>query len=63
MTDAKDTTSEKTTEATESKPTVKQTKKVVAKKQRYFVPSVGMVEAGSLKEVAAIVKKQESKGQ
>lgn len=53
-----------TTEASESKPVIKQTTKktVVAKKQRYFVPELGrQVEARNLNEVAEIVKK-ETKG-
>lgn len=60
MQEGKDETS-KTTEATETKPT-KSSKKVVARKQRYFVPSLGKtVEANDLREVEAIVKKEKTK--
>lgn len=61
MAEGKDET-QPTTEASESKPTKRTTKKVVARKQRYFVPALGRtVEASNLNEVAEIVKK-ESKG-
>lgn len=48
------------TEASEKQPVKRRTaKKVVAPKQRYFVPALGrQVEASNLDEVAEIVKKE-----
>lgn len=49
-----------TEQVSESKPVKRRTaKKVVAPKQRYFVPALGrQVEASNLNEVAEIVKKE-----
>jgi len=53
---------DKATTSTEPKETKTAKKRVVIKKNRYFVPSLGRsVEAANLKEVEKIVKK-ETKG-
>lgn len=54
--DDKEKTTSETKQAT--------TKKVVVKKQRYFVPALGrQVEATNLAEVEKIVNKEKTKGQ
>lgn len=51
-------------EKTTPEPKATATKRVVAKKQRYFVPSLGReVEAVNLAEVEKIVNKEKTKGQ